>query len=296
MSMEQSLTKEDKIIELLEMLNQNNMQDKANHLFELCTYMEGLEHKVDEMTNELIHIRKEIVKMRQDILPNHVKEQMHIVANHVSEQCENMKAQIVAVKERIVAKTGDIVVDVKQKGKAALQRISEFIGLKEKLGIMQSRVQSSLEDVEHTIGKMEAFGNGMREANQQIANTFRIAMGKDIVDYKDKEKRFSKTAVVIKPWQAGKKLLESIKQYLDGAIEKVETFSELGKTKTVEQERDRKQEQVSRKKNSEPMVAEPEYQYGSDAFEERMQQKKESTKVLEEQVTGIPSVSAGKSR
>lgn len=40
--------------------------------------------------------------------------------------------------------------------------------------------------------KLDAFGSGMREAGQKIANTFRAFADKEAVDYDQREKKFSK--------------------------------------------------------------------------------------------------------
>lgn len=48
------------------------------------------------------------------------------------------------------------------------------------------------------------------EANQKIANTFRIFADKEGVDYYQKEKKFYKMEMVKKPWLAKKKILEAM--------------------------------------------------------------------------------------
>lgn len=105
----------------------------------------------------------------------------------------------------------NIVVEVKKKGKAAFNKISELLGLKEKLVGIRELVMESQKDVSTTIAKIDAFGAGMRDANQKIANTFLTFADKEAVDYSQKEKKFSKTEMVKKPWIAKKKILEAMK-------------------------------------------------------------------------------------
>jgi hypothetical protein len=61
----------------------------------------------------------------------------------------------------------------------------------------------------------------MREAGQKIANTFRTFADKETVDYSEKEKKFSKTELVKKPFEAKKKLYQRMEQHLDATIDNV---------------------------------------------------------------------------
>lgn len=120
---------------------------------------------------------------------------------------------------------------------------------------------------------MDAFGSGMREAGQKIANTFRTFADKETVDYPEKEKKFSKTELVKKPFEAKKKLYQRMEQYLDEALDNVESLAkEPERMKDVEM--------------AEPSmlgaVAEPEFQYGADAFEAYQQSGKAETEVVSE--------------
>ncbi|EOS26739.1 hypothetical protein C806_00932 [Lachnospiraceae bacterium 3-1] len=124
-----------------------------------------------------------------------------------------MKEKLSEVKAEIRAKAGEIVTAAKQKGKgkAALNKVAEFLGIKKKLEGIRQNVQASIEDVDKSIGKIDAFGTGMREAGQKIANTFRTFADKPEKEYG--EKKFSKTELIKKPFQAKRKLLSGIYCY-----------------------------------------------------------------------------------
>ena len=120
---------------------------------------------------------------------------------------------------------------------------------------------------------MDVFGSGMREAGQKIANTFRIFADKETVDYSEKEKKFSKTELVKKSFEAKKRLYQRMEQHLDGALDKVESLAkEPERMKDVEM--------------TEPSmleaVAEPEFQYGAEVFEAYQQTAKAETAVVAE--------------
>jgi len=147
------------------------------------------------------------------------------------------------------------------------------LGIKDKLESVRDNVRRSIADTEHTIKKLDAFGSGMREAGQKIANTFRTFADKETVDYSGKEKEFSKTELVKKPFEAKEKLYQSMEQHLDEALDKVKSLA-------------KEPERMKDVKMVEPFmlgaVAEPEFQYGAEAFEAYQQTEKAETAVVSE--------------
>ncbi len=127
-------------------------------------------------------------------------------------------------------------------------------------------------DTNRTLSKIDAFGAGMREAGQKIANTFRTFADKEEVDYSQKEQKFSKTELAKKPWKWQKRVYESMVLRLDGAIDKVEDLArdvELNRAMDKQVEAiDRAEEEVQEFTPT-FAVAEPteEYRYGAEAFE-----------------------------
>ena len=53
MEAEKTLTNEEIIRELLDLLKKNAMKEPANDVFEICSYVDGLEKKIATMTEEL---------------------------------------------------------------------------------------------------------------------------------------------------------------------------------------------------------------------------------------------------
>lgn len=122
-------------------------------------------------------------------------------------------------------------------------------------------------DVEQTIGKIDALGIGMREAVQKAAIAIRAFTDKLEKEYG--EKKFSKTELIKKLLQTKRKLLCGILDYTDAAIEKVEKLSSDVK-QYLSERADREVERMAGEEMVDPIalsrVAEPEYQYGAEAF------------------------------
>ena len=161
--------------------------------------------------------------------------------------------------------------DLKRRGRAVLNRVSEFVGLKDKLIGIRNKVKEGTDDTNRIIAKIDSFGKDMREAGQKIANTFRTFADKEEVDYSEKEQKFSKTEVAKNPWQWKKKVYESMVLRLDVAIDKVEDLSrdvELDRMEKKQVDKSESVTDIQEEITPAMSVAEPsEYQYGVEAFE-----------------------------
>ena len=276
--MGKELTKEERIIELLEMLSSRDMQEKMENFFQFCAYVDDLENKIAAMQTEVEQLKQGSKGKPKESRSVRVKAGIKAEIEQLSEMLQPMKAQVKEIKDCILAKAADIANEAKAKGKAVLYRMSEFIGLKDKLQSMKENVQTAQAKVEHTIEKLEEFGKGMRQANRKIANTVRILFDRETVDYRKKEKRISKTQIALKPFQGISVLLKGMDQTLYSAIQKVEGLQVEPK---VEQKQ-KPQETTERLQgdvNRMPLVAEQEVQYGADLFEQHQKQQRESKKV-----------------
>lgn len=267
------LSKDQIIQELIALLNQNQQKEADNDVFEMATLIDGMGKRLEQVTEELSSVRKQLEKMEQEKADKTLKATVRKAVESLEQQCRKMKQQLFEIKTEVKAKASEIVAEAKAKGKAALHKVSEFLGIKDKLESVRENVRKSIAETEHTINKLDAFGSGMREAGQKIANTFRTFADKETVDYSDKEKKFSKTELVKKPFEAKKKLYQRMEQHLDEALDKVESLAkEPERMKDVEM--------------AEPSmlgaVAEPEFQYGADAFEAYQQSGKAETAVAAE--------------
>lgn len=279
------LSKDQIIQELIALLNQNQQKEAANDVFEMAALIDGMGKRLEQVTEELSSVRKQLEKMEQEKADKTLKATVRKAVESLEQQCQKMKQQLFEIKTEVKAKASEIVAEVKAKGKAALHKVSEFLGIKDKLESVRENIRKGIGETEQTISKIDSFGSGMREAGQKIANTFRTFTDKETVDYSKKEKKFSKTELVKKPFEAKKKLFESMERHLDTAIDKVNSLAK-------ESERMKEAEMV------EPSmlgaVAEPEFQYGAEAFE--MYQKMQDAKPADIKSQESPAIKAGKSR
>ena len=293
MEAEKTLTNDELIQQLLELLKKNSMKSEANDVFEICSYVDSLEKKLNVMTEELFNVKQQLKDMQEDTILNNLKKEIQESSERLQVRCNVIKEQLFVVKDNIKFMAADIVSEAKKKGKAALNKVTEFFGVKEKLIGIRDYVQETQREVANTVAKIDAFGAGIREANQKIANTFRTFADKGEVDYSQKEKMVSKTEIIKKPWIAKQKILEGMEVRLDAAIDKIKNLSrdvEINQMmKMYDELMDKPHE-----KSAVAMVAEPDYQYGAEVFEAYGESDKTSQK-LSNATTFEPKID-GKSR
>ena len=276
-----TLTNEEVIRELLDLLKKNAMKEQANDVFEICSYVDGLEKKIDSMTEELTNMQNQIKEMQEDTLVNNAKKALSEAQERLNTRCEQIKSQVLEVKEHVRSTAKGIVEEAKEKGRAALYRVSEFLGIKKRLLDIRENVRDAIKTTDKDIAKTALLAKGLREVGQTAANAFRTFADKSEVDYSQKEQKHPITKAVLAPMKAVKKMLVSMELHLDASIDKLDNLAmnvQLDKEKHMENAKAQEQteperaeaERVEAEVVYSPMVAEPqEYQYNADAFEAR---------------------------
>lgn len=255
-----TLTQDEMIVELIKLLKENQMKDRANDIFESAAYVDGLEKKLDQVVLELNDVKKQLADLQEQQMMKSMKTQLANASERMDVLCNNMKEKLFEVKTEFREKATSIVTEAKVRGKEALNRVSEFLGVKEKLERLRINVKEAGMETDKTIAKIDHFGTEIREARRTVSNAFRTFADKEVVDYSKVERSFSKTELIKKPLECKKNLLAGLELRLDAFIDKLDNLS-----KDVELEK------VNRDINSleeNLLVAEKmEYKYGSEVFE-----------------------------
>ena len=274
-----TLTNEEVIRELLELLKKNAMKEQANDVFEICSYVDGLEKKIDSMTEELTNMQNQIKEMQEDTLVNNAKKALSEAKERLNARCEQIKSQVLEVKAQVKSTAKSIVDEAKAKGRAALYRVSEFLEIKKKLLDIRENVRGAIKTTDKDIAKTALLAKGFREAGQTAVNAFRTFADKPEVDYSQKEQKHPITKAVLAPMKAVKKMLVTMELHLDASIDKLDNLAmnvQIDKEKHMENAKVQEQTEPERAEAERveaeivysPMVAEPqEYQYNADAFE-----------------------------
>ena len=124
-----SMTKDEIIMELMELLKQNDRKKQAGEVFEMSAYVDMLENKLDQMTHELVEMRKELREMKEEQASKTLKETLSEMVDRAEKRCDEMKQKLFEVKEDMKEKATEIITEFKKKGKEALVLIQLVGGI-----------------------------------------------------------------------------------------------------------------------------------------------------------------------
>lgn len=144
----QTISSENCIVELLELLTNNQMNAQAEQVKQLCGYVGTLEQQLSSMTEEIKNVRQELVSMKEDTISKHVKDSLQKAADVLQKQCDSLKQQIKEVKQKFCERAGKIVDAAKRKGQNALYKITQITGMRKKLATVKDKVDRAIDRVE----------------------------------------------------------------------------------------------------------------------------------------------------
>lgn len=207
------------------MLKKNAMKEQANDVFEICSYVDSLEKKIDSMSEELTNMQNQIKEMKDDTLVNNAKIAINEVQERLNIRCEQIKTQVFEIKELVESTAKSLVDEAKARGRAALYRVSEFVGIKKRLLSVRESVRDSIVSIDRDIARTSLLAKGVREAGQTVANAFLTFTDKPEVDYAQKEQRHIVTKAVITSMKLVRKILVSMELHLDASIDKLDNLA-----------------------------------------------------------------------
>lgn len=161
------LSDDKRIVELLEMLTNHQMQSQAADVNMVCGYVEAIEKQLSFMTEEIKTMRKELVSMKEDTVSKHLKEKLQKAVDAISKQYDLMKEQVREVKQEICEKAGKIVEGVKQKGKKALYRVAEITGVRKRLVSIKDKVDRAVDRIENLEQSVEEYHRQQGKESQR---------------------------------------------------------------------------------------------------------------------------------
>ena len=96
-----TMTKDEIIMELMELLKENGKAKQAAEIFECAAYVDMLENKLDQMTNELVQMRKELQEMKEQQVSKSLKETLAEMVDRAQVRCQKMKEKLFETKEEM---------------------------------------------------------------------------------------------------------------------------------------------------------------------------------------------------
>ena len=219
--------------ELLKLLNENGREDQARGLSLLAWYLDGMEHQLDSVLEELQSVKSELAQVteQQSTKPFLVK-----MVETLEGKVEQARDRLVIFQNRIMECTKNAVDRFKDTGVSALDRAIAAMGVKKGLEHLEEGLKNSLVSLADTLAKAEEMGTQLRKGFRNIANAGRIAANKELDrDPKIEEGRFQ--SAILAPMRTVQRVLGDMRNSTlaaSGGLESLELSAEAAREAQTE--------------------------------------------------------------
>ena len=136
--------------ELLKLLNENGREDQARGLSLLAWYLDGMEHQLNSVLEELQSVKSELAQVteQQSTKPFLVK-----MVETLEGKVEQARDRLVIFQNRIMECTKNAVDRFKDTGVSALDRAIAAMGVKKGLEHLEEGLKNSLVSLADTLAK-----------------------------------------------------------------------------------------------------------------------------------------------
>lgn len=217
----------DKIAQLLDLLEKSERQGQAADLRQLCGYVDSLEKQYAAVLAELQRVKGQLSEAAEENLS------LSFAVRATETRLERVQEQFSHLKNRLITWAEYTASDFMREGVSALDNIVAILAIRQALERVQDRLKAAARGVQSIIVQVEKVGHELRETGSHLANAGRAAVGREIrQEDTSQEGRFQ--AVVLAPLRGIKRSLSVMDRTADAAlsqIERLERTAEQGRGK-----------------------------------------------------------------
>lgn len=219
---------------LVAYLKEAHRSEDAATVFVMAAYITQMEEKMDQAVQQITELKNEINLMQENQTKEteSLKGYLEELTEALHVQYGGVKSELKGVKQDFSGQAHKIVENTRQKGVEALNDVSEFFKIRERMQRLQGKITAMLSGVEQAIARIDAFGRGMQEAKRQSANAIRALIGKP--ERESSEKGFMLAEALKKPFLVQKKLLGESLICVNKVLEKCSRLNAAARAEETE--------------------------------------------------------------
>ena len=215
------ITENEYVKELFGILKDNGKDTSGlaallGHVSEMENFVKRAEDRITEMKSQLDTMKE----VQNHPVKNTLKNTIKALESKVAE----IKAQISELKNNIIAGCKNAVTAFKSKGISVLRNIASFFHIKSGLQAMKNNIDSSINNCDKVVIKIETFAKEYHSAGRHIKNMARVMVGKEPLDTQKEAGKLAK--MVAAPYKAHKSVLNGLKNTIDKAVIKLEQLGQ----------------------------------------------------------------------
>ncbi len=238
------------INELLNILSNCQKNQDAELITMLLNQMQQMNENFNAVVKELNTVKEEL---RQHNTHQPVEKQSVIVDTiaEFENKVQDQYQQLESMKNKLSDKSASLVQNFKEVGTKALNKVCEFLGIKESLIKLKDMAQSNAVEMQNSIDKIEKIGFEVKSAATHMKNAGRAIAGKDLADSAD-TKQFKIFEKLKGFYQQKEEKFTNQVEKLDKAIEKFEGLERAADKVSVKEKLANNKAAIEARESSEP--------------------------------------------
>lgn len=215
-----SLLEDPDIQELLLVLGIFERRNDSRSLTELCEQLDKMNQTMEAVMHEVSGIREQLLQVGEK---KTLKDSLSEIVEQLGEQAQSMKTRLFDIRQEIKEKSREVVQGVLNKGILGLRRMSDFLGIKDKLISLRGIAENNLVKADGAITRMEQAASQTRQAMVDVKNIGRSLAGKEMAEI-NPEKRHRIEPIVMAPMRTHRNFISTMIGQLDQAISSLDTL------------------------------------------------------------------------
>lgn len=210
----ESLLQDKNVMELLGLLKQYKETNLENKVYETVNYVQNLENTLSMMMEQMTNMQQELINMREQnnelmAAVNHtVKDTICENIQRIEKKVQELHVNLNNIRYQISEKAKEIVDGVKQYGKLALIKMTDFFHVHERLDAISKKANEAMENLDSIKTDVER-----RKADKENKQTTKV---EPLGSYQEEMQKFmdAKVAEGVQ-YKSNADAFEDFKQYYD---------------------------------------------------------------------------------
>lgn len=208
--------------EFFRLLNENGHRRDTVELSDLVSQLSQLEQQYAAVFAELQTVRGQLDRIQDKGIKNTVSKGVTAIQKMAIQGRE----QVNHIKADLSQKISDTLAAVKQHGISALNKATDFMGIKAALNDLKSSLQSSIDRTQKSIDRINAIGSELHALNEHTKNLGRALTGKETKELTKRNEDKGVLAAIAKPLKHSKALFEGMEKSVSRALESVDRLEQ----------------------------------------------------------------------
>lgn len=205
--------------QLLELLKENQKTQEIGMIQNLSSTINDMESNLISMFSQLQDVKNQLNMVTVTPPMQEVKQAAIKEVEKSEKSLDKLKGQLNGVKKKFMDTVKTTLDKTKETGVLALDKLSEFTGMKQNLIYLNSAINHSVGNLDKSIASVNALSVELNATGSHLKNIGRVIIGKDTQEHISEGK-----GIFAKPLEGVKKSLITMKEKSNIVISKLDNL------------------------------------------------------------------------